>query len=175
MIYSSGRTPHDLLSSGSQAGEPSGEEPPEVWGSLDGHLPWETALREPSRLVRTGSGPNSHRGGHWFDPSIAHHVRGLWHLYQDRDGSHSCTVSTQREALEPLIDIIGAVPLRELSAPTVRSALKDLAATRATRTVSMTHAGLRRAIRHAETRGRLLAMAPAGCSRPRRSRLPPAR
>jgi hypothetical protein len=60
------------------------------------------------------------------------------------------TISTQREILEPLIDIIGAVPLRELSAPTVRSALKDLAATRATRTVSMTHAGLMRAIRHAE-------------------------
>jgi hypothetical protein len=60
------------------------------------------------------------------------------------------TVSTQREVLEPLIDIIGAVPPRELSAPTVRSALKDLAATRATRTVGMTHAGLTRAIRHAE-------------------------
>jgi hypothetical protein len=60
------------------------------------------------------------------------------------------TVSTQREVLEPLIDIIGAVPLRELSAATVRSALKDLAATRATRTVGMTHAALSRAIRHAE-------------------------
>lgn len=60
------------------------------------------------------------------------------------------TVSTQREVLEPLIDIIGVVPLRELSAPAVRSALKDLAATRATRTVGMTHAGLTRAIRHAE-------------------------
>jgi hypothetical protein len=42
------------------------------------------------------------------------------------------TVSTQREVLEPLIGIIGTVPPRELSAPTVRSALKDLAATRAT-------------------------------------------
>jgi integrase len=60
------------------------------------------------------------------------------------------TVSTQTEVLEPLIGVIGAVPLRELSAATVRSALKDLAATRATRTVSMTHAGLTRAIRHAE-------------------------
>ena len=60
------------------------------------------------------------------------------------------TVSTQREVLEPLIDIIGAVPLRELSTATVRSALKDVAATRATRTVAMTHAGLTRAIRHAE-------------------------
>lgn len=60
------------------------------------------------------------------------------------------TVSTQREVLEPLIGIIGAVPLRELSAANVRSALKDLAATRASRTVSMTHAALARAIRHAE-------------------------
>jgi hypothetical protein len=57
------------------------------------------------------------------------------------------TVSTQREVLEPLLDIIGAMPLRELSAANVRSALKDLAATRATRTVGMTHAGLARAIR----------------------------
>jgi integrase len=60
------------------------------------------------------------------------------------------TVSTQREVLEPLIGIIGAVPLRELTAATIRSALKDLAATRATRTVGMAHAGLTRAIRHAE-------------------------
>ena len=65
-------------------------------------------------------------------------------------GAIPVTVSTQREVLEPLIDIIGAVPLRELSAATVRSALKDLAATRATRTVGMTHAGLTRAIRYAE-------------------------
>jgi integrase len=60
------------------------------------------------------------------------------------------TVSTQREVLEPLIGIIGTVPLRELTAATVRSALKELAATRATRTVAMAHAGLTRAIRHAE-------------------------
>ena len=60
------------------------------------------------------------------------------------------TVSTQREVLEPLIGIIGAMPLRELTASTVRSALKELAATRATRTVGMAHAGLTRAMRHAE-------------------------
>jgi len=40
--------------------------------------------------------------------------------------------------------------LRELTAADVRSALIKLAATRATRTVSMTHAALVRAIRHAE-------------------------
>jgi hypothetical protein len=50
----------------------------------------------------------------------------------------------------PVIDIIGAVPLREFSAPSVRLALKHLAATCATRTAGMTHAGLTRAIRHAE-------------------------
>lgn len=52
-----------LLSRGSQDGEPFGEEPPGVRGSPDGHLPWETALREPSRLVQTRSRPTSHRGG----------------------------------------------------------------------------------------------------------------
>jgi hypothetical protein len=77
-----------LPSPGSQHGEPFGEGPPGVWGSLDGHLPWETALREPSRLLQTGSRPNSRRGGHWFDPSIAHQVRGYVDLPQARDGSH---------------------------------------------------------------------------------------
>ena len=60
------------------------------------------------------------------------------------------TISTQREVLEPLIPVLGNVPLRELTAAEVRSALTKLAATRATRTVSMTHAALVRAIRHAE-------------------------
>jgi integrase len=71
-------------------------------------------------------------------------------LAEGLSGRAPKTVSTQREVLEPLLDIIGAVPLRQLSAANVRSALKDLAATRATRTVAMTHAGLARAIRHAE-------------------------
>lgn len=74
---------------------------------------------------------------------------GDW-LAQGLPGRAPKTVSTQREVLEPLLDIIGAVPLRQLSAAHVRSALNDLAATRATRTVAMTHAGLARAIRHAE-------------------------
>ena len=46
------------------------------------------------------------------------------------------TISTQREVLKPLISILGNVPLRELTAADVRSALIKLAATRATRTVS---------------------------------------
>jgi integrase len=71
-------------------------------------------------------------------------------LAEGLSGRAPKTVSTQREVLEPLLDIIGVVPLRQLSAANVRSALKDLAATRATRTVAMAHAGLARAIRHAE-------------------------
>lgn len=71
-------------------------------------------------------------------------------------------------SLEPLIDVIGAVPLREFSAATVRSALKDLAATRATRTLAMMHARLTRAIRYAEANDKVrrdvatLVDAPAG-------------
>jgi len=71
-------------------------------------------------------------------------------LAEGLSGRAPKTISTQREVLEPLLGIIGAVPLRQLSAANVRSALKDLAATRATRTVAMTLAGLARAIRHAE-------------------------
>ena len=38
------------------------------------------------------------------------------------------TVTAQREVLEPLIGIIGGVPLRELTPASVRSALKELPA-----------------------------------------------
>ena len=82
------------------------------------------------------------------DYTVEHAIRD-W-LADGLAGRAPKTVSTQREVLEPLIDIIGPVPLRELSAPHVRAALKELAVTRATRTVAMTHAGLTRAIRHAE-------------------------
>ena len=39
----------------------------------------------------SGRAPRSHRGGHWFDPSIAHQLRGYVDLRQDLDGSHSCS------------------------------------------------------------------------------------
>jgi len=60
------------------------------------------------------------------------------------------TIRTLREVLEPLLPIFGSVPLRELTAADVRPALIMLAATRATRTVSIAHAALARVIRHAE-------------------------
>jgi integrase len=86
------------------------------------------------------------------------------------------TIRTQREVLEPLLPILGNVPLRELTAADVRSALIKLATTRATRTVSMTHAALARAIRHAEAGDKVrrnvaaLVDSPSGCQgRPSRS------
>jgi hypothetical protein len=84
-------------------------------------------------VARKMTGPHSHRGGHWFDPSIAHQV------------SHHVDLPP-RSLWEPF----GEVLLREFSAATVRSALRDLAATRATRAVAMMRAGLTRAIRNAD-------------------------
>ena len=75
----------------------------------------------------------------------------------------------------------GVVPLRELTAATVRSALKELAATRATRTVAMAHAGLARAIRHAEANDKVrrnvatLVDTPTGQGAARPSRSPSGR
>jgi integrase len=60
------------------------------------------------------------------------------------------TVSTYREVLGPLSEIIGTIPLRGLTAADVRSALTKLGATRSTRRLAITHACLTRAIRHAE-------------------------
>src|SRR6516225_6699738 len=39
----------------------------------------------------SGRAPRSHRGGHWFDPSIAHQVRGYAGPFEDGSGSHSCS------------------------------------------------------------------------------------
>jgi integrase len=62
------------------------------------------------------------------------------------------TISTRREVVMPLADLIGAVKLRELAAADVRRALDELATTRATRTVQDAHNSLVRAIRYAEAR-----------------------
>jgi len=110
--------------------------------------------------------------------AVAHAIRD-W--LADGLAGRTPPVSTQWEVLEPLIGIIGAVPLRELTAATVRSALKELAATRATRTVAMAHAGLTRAIRHAEANDKVrrnvatLVNTPAGQGAARPSRSPSVR
>jgi integrase len=66
------------------------------------------------------------------------------------DGRSAKTVSTNREVLDPLAAIVGKIPLRDLTAANVRSALIKLGATRSTRTLAITHAALARAIRHAQ-------------------------
>ena len=90
-------------------------------------------------------------------------------------GRMAKTIRTQREVLEQLLPILGNVPLRELTTADVRSALIELATTRATRTVSMTHPRSR-AIRHAEASDKVrrnvaaLIDSPSGCQgRPSRS------
>ena len=106
--------------------------------------------------------------------TVAHCVTD-W-LAEGLSGRAPKTVSTQREVLDPLTAIIGRIPLRELTAAEVRSALAKLATTRASRTVAMSHAGLTRAIRHAEALGKVrrnvasLIDTPAGMAgRPSRS------
>jgi hypothetical protein len=60
-----------------------GEPPATSRDSMDtlDALLWETLLRRPDDAADTGDwlsgrAPRSHRGGHWFDPSIAHQLRG---------------------------------------------------------------------------------------------------
>ena len=65
-------------------------------------------------------------------------------------GRSAKTVSTYTEVTGPLIEIIGKIPLRELTAADVRRALTELGAARSTRTLSIAHASLTRAIKYAE-------------------------
>jgi integrase len=65
------------------------------------------------------------------------------------DGRSAKTVSTYREVLEPLLELIGAAKLRTLSARQVRAALLKLSADRSTRTLQIALQALRRAIKHA--------------------------
>jgi integrase len=68
-------------------------------------------------------------------------------------GRSAKTVSTYSEVLGPLAEIIGKIPLRDLTAANVRSALTKLGAARSTRTLAIAHASLTRAIRRAEADG----------------------
>jgi len=74
-----------------------------------------------------------------------------WLAYGLADRSEK-TISTRREVVTPLADLIGAVKLRDLTAADVRHALDEFATTRATRTVQDAHNCLVRAIRYAEAR-----------------------
>ena len=66
------------------------------------------------------------------------------------DGRSPRTVKKNQNVLEPILTVIGARKLRELTAADVRQALAVMAAGCSTAAVSMGHLALKRAIRHAE-------------------------
>ena len=66
------------------------------------------------------------------------------------DGRSPKTVTKNQNVLEPILKVIGARKLRDLSAADVRQALAAMAAGYSTAAVSMGHLALKRAIRHAE-------------------------
>ena len=66
------------------------------------------------------------------------------------DGRSAKTITKNQNVLEPILKIIGARKLRELTAANVRQALATMAAEYSTAAVSMGHLALKRAIRHAE-------------------------
>jgi integrase len=66
------------------------------------------------------------------------------------DGRSPKTVKKNQNMLEPILAVIGARKLRELTAADVRQALAAMAAGYSTAAVSMGHLALKRTIRHAE-------------------------
>jgi hypothetical protein len=66
------------------------------------------------------------------------------------DGRSAKTIKKNQNVLEPILKVIGARKLRDLTAADVRRALAVMAAGYSTAAVSMGHLALQRAIRHAE-------------------------
>jgi integrase len=66
------------------------------------------------------------------------------------DGRSPKTITKNQNVLEPILAVIGARKLRDLTAADVREALAAMAARYSTAAVSMGHLALKRAIRHAE-------------------------
>ena len=66
------------------------------------------------------------------------------------DGRSAKTITKNQNVLAPILKVIGARKLRELTAADVRQALAAMAAGYSTAAVTMGHLALKRAIRHAE-------------------------
>jgi integrase len=66
------------------------------------------------------------------------------------DGRSARTITKNQNVLEPILKVIGARKLRELTAADVREAQAAMAAGYSTAAVTMGHLALKRAIRHAE-------------------------
>ena len=71
-------------------------------------------------------------------------------LREGLDGTSERTRTLYEGLLEPVLEMIGARPLRDLSAGDVRSALGELVTRYSTRSLQITRNSLERAIRHAE-------------------------
>jgi integrase len=71
-------------------------------------------------------------------------------LREGLDGKSQRTRTLYEGLLEPVLELIGAKPLRELSAGDVRAALTRLTGRCSTRSLQITRNSLERAIRHAE-------------------------
>ena len=71
-------------------------------------------------------------------------------LHEGLDGTSERTRTLYGGLLEPVVEMIGARPLRDLSAGDVRSALGQLVTRYSTRSLQITRNSLERAIRHAE-------------------------
>src|SRR5882724_1245315 len=86
-------------------------------------------------------------------PGYAHYTvrqaAGDW-LAHGLEGRSPKTVTKNQNVLEPILAVIGARKLRDLTAADVRQALAAMAAGYSTAAVSMGHLALKRAIRHAE-------------------------
>jgi hypothetical protein len=66
------------------------------------------------------------------------------------DGRSAKTIKKNQNVLEPILKVIGARKLRELTAADVRQSLSNMAAGYSSAAVTMGHLALKRTIRHAE-------------------------
>jgi integrase len=71
-------------------------------------------------------------------------------LRKGLDGRSAKTIKTNENVVEPILKVIGARKLRELTAADVRQALARMASKYSSATVTKGHLALKRAIRHAE-------------------------
>jgi integrase len=71
------------------------------------------------------------------------------------EGRAAGTLQTNQHVIAPLTELVGDIPLTELTATDLRKAMKKLAATRSTRTMQVMHNAVERAIRHSEADDRV--------------------
>src|SRR5256714_821923 len=91
------------------------------------------------------------------------------------DGRSPKTITKNQNVLAPILVVIGARKLRELTADDVRQALAVMAAKYSTAAVSMGHLALKRAIRHAGANDLVTRTAPPRPAPPKAQQAPPPR